>query len=184
MNITPVPLSEAEQKQTYRPYYSEDNAMSLKSIFDNLISQPSNYFFSAVQAQCSPSTLNSKFLYAIKWLCDNHSEKEKYRALRERILIRRTGTGVNIVFREERPMLSSILTATMVADNTVKLSWFDTFVKWTTTAKEFDVFDSYQVFSGVVEITDSEEQALIKLCAPLGIELDVQKDAGKFKAMR
>jgi hypothetical protein len=58
------------------------------------------------------------------------------------------------------------------------------FVDWVTAAQAGDMFDSIVYFGGIVTITNEDEQALIKLGAQLVLELDINKELGKFRAMR
>jgi hypothetical protein len=183
-NFTPIPITDEQAHAVYRPYYSESNGMGLKPLFDGLIDSQQSCMLLSEQVKCAPSSLHSKLLYAIKWLSENHAEKEKYENFRKKVVFKRTPRGVNIVFKSSLPTLSQQITPIAIATEIKKLAWLDMFMAWTGAAKELDVFDSAVVFGGTVNIDTESEQALIKICAPLGIELELNKELGKFRAMR
>jgi len=173
---------------SYRPYYTEENARTVQPIFDRLIVNTRSVFYSSESTGVAPSTLHSKLLYGINWLCENGDSvaRLKYTDLRRVISFKRLPHGVNIIVNAQKQMLANLANVTpqAIASASLTDNWMDTFTKWLESAKELDQFDSLAQFGGVVEITPESESALVKLCAQLGCELDLKRSEGCFRVMR
>tara|TARA_R110000868_G_scaffold39869_4_gene138436 strand:- start:13282 stop:13857 length:576 start_codon:yes stop_codon:yes gene_type:complete len=183
-NLVPVDIDESASS-THRPYYTEFNALAVKPIFDSLIANNKSVFYSASQAGCSNSTLHSKLLYGIKWLCDNDANKEAYKDLKKKIFFKKVPAGIQIRFDTTKMMLANLAeVGKVVREDSANTRWMDTFTSWIGTAKELDVFDSEKILGGRVDINDEAEMALIKVCAQLGCELDCKKSDGTFIVMK
>lgn len=168
--------------QTYRPYFTERNALKVKAVLDEVYKAEASFFASCAAFKCSASALHTKLNDGLNWLRIHHADKVKYQSLRDCVKFRRISTGVNILW-ERKETYSTKALAPLAHDEVTK-SWFDIFTSWLMSAKECDVFDSVAKLGGKVQITDEEEIALIRSCATLGAELDLHKDAGTFKVMR
>ena len=183
-NLTPIPAVASQERAVYRPYYNEDNARSLQSLYELVFNDRQSYFISSAQAQCSPSALHNKLLYGIKWLAENGSEQEKFSTIRKHIVFRRSQDGVTIVWNTVASILNKVQPQAVAKQTDQTRNWFDQFCDWARTAKDLDVFDSTLVYGGKLDLAESDEVALIKFCAPLGMELEVDRTLGKFRAMR
>ncbi len=186
-NLTPLPPQQTAS--VYRPYYTEANSLLIKPIIDELIQNPRSVQYASAQLGCSSATLSNKFIYGIKYLRENGEEaaRDKYRLFSAQFSVKRTSIGIQITYKPGGQRMSSNTLATAsstLATAQVAISWMDTFTDWLSRAKELDQFDSELVYGGRVQITETDEQTLIKLCAQIGSELDCQRGEGKFRVMR
>lgn len=182
-DLKALPIDESRldlRASTYRPYFTENNANSVKHIFDTYLSDPRHTLVPASHSGYSVRTLYNRLWSGLKWLSERGLEPEKYKTLKDSISLRQTESGILILPKKTLRDLTSIA----VVDDNEKKKWFDKFVEWCGKAKENDLFDSYLFYGGVLSITDDDEKALIKFCAQTNVELDLNKKEGKFKAMR
>lgn len=182
LSSLPVDLTQLQTvSSSYRPYYTEKNALAVKGVFDTYLASPKPLLI-PLQGGVTIRTLYSQVTYGVKWLAERHADRAKYTGLRQSIRIKQTDRGILIA-----PKTSSATPITSTAVSTLDTnpkSWMERFVDWVTAAQAGDMFDSIVYFGGIVTITNEDEQALIKLGAQLGLELDINKELGKFRAMR
>ena len=162
---------------TRRPYYNQRNALSVKGIFDDYLSNPRTLLVPASQG--SISTLYNKVVYGIKWLAEKSAEGQKYAELRARIGIKPTANGIVIKAKTGVPPVQAVAVADVIG-----ITWFDRFKEWMASAKAGEMFDSTLFYGGVIQITPDDENALIRICAQANLELEVNQAEGKFRAMR
>jgi hypothetical protein len=182
LTATPIdPATLGITRSTYRPYYTPRNGIAVKNILDQFAASPKTTLI-PVQGGASARTLYNRVIYGCKWLAECHSEAAKYKAIRDSIRFRQTDRGVLLLPRD---LEVAPITATPVSElDTKPTSWLDKFVEWVTTATEGQILDSVLYYGGILTITDGDEQALIKLGAQMGLELEIDKQHGKFRAMR
>jgi len=184
MNLKTLTTSEPPPATAvYRPYYTEKNAITLKAVFDDLIANPRNAFIDASEEGIGVSTLQNRILYGLLWLVENSDPEGKYKKFKNEYSTKRTAGGVLIQQKNSvRMLVPAKLVA--IASSEVQKSWLQVFTEWTTAAVDMEVFDSKERFGGKIEITNDGEAALVKLGAQLGLEMDISKETGSFKAMR
>ena len=172
-----------------RAYYNERTSRKMQPLYDQIIAAKQSFIASASDFACSPGTLVNMINGTLSWLRENSPavEAEKYSYLRKCITLKQHDNGVLISYAEpvERNVRIMPVAIAQTSDSGgATVSWFDKFVSWATTAREFEKFDSMKTFGGVVEITSEHEAALVKFCAQLGLELNVVRAQGRFEAMK
>jgi hypothetical protein len=184
--LTPIDvanaITEAGGTNPQRPYFTERTANLVQPMLDEIAAAKQSYFISAKSVECSASALHNKLNDGLRWLIHYHPDSAHYRELRACLKFRRLLHGVEVIYAE--PTQYGTRAMQPIAHSLAKQNYLDTFLAWTQTAKELDVFDSKEHFSGSIPITDEDQTALIKVCASLGIELDLNKANGTFRAMR
>ena len=166
---------------TYRPYYTERNALSVKGVFDTYFASPKPTLV-PIQGSITIRTLYNKVTYGLKWLADRSNDRAKYQAIRASIRMKQTDRG--ILLSPKSTDLGCLTSNPVSSLDTNPTSWVERFIDWVTNAKTGEIFDSLTYFNGVVNVSNEDEQALIKLGAQLGLEMDINKEQGKFRAMR
>lgn len=183
-----VPKSEGyiAPSPPYRPYYNERNALSLKPKFDQLLGARQSC---VITDRCSMSTLQTKLNDGLKWLCLEWSgDREPYLLLRQLVTFRRFEQHIECVLKSEDTkslvVRNEAIVMTPIADDATKVTWLDTFAEWLGVAKEMAIFDSLTVYKGAIRINPEDEIALVRLCAPLGAELDINPNKQSFRVAR
>lgn len=170
----------------YRPYFNQKNADKMRPVFDDILANPRNVFLSCADNDgVSVSTLQNRILYALRFL-DEQGIEPKYRELRSQITTRRRSEplGVVIIYKASTLAVKPAVSVSISLHKEDGKHWFEEFTEWVNLAKPLELFDSLQQFSGIVEITEEYEKALIKLGAQTGMELDINRGNGSFRAMR
>lgn len=161
-----------------RSTYSPTNAEMFRKLFDDVIVSMQPQFIDAIVAGYTPNTLYIKMNDALKWLCDNHPEKDKYSLFRTRIAFTKTETGVHVRYKTTIANIQQrILQAT--GDST-QLGWKDDFMKWFETAKKYDIFERKGVF-----VTEEQKKFVEMLMFQLNDpESQVEITSDTVKVMR
>lgn len=185
-NITPLALSSLlpvakGATNAYRPYYSEVHGLSMQPVFDSLADSKVSTTINPLAFGISASTLHSKLNDALAWLIDNHPEKEKYITVRDCYKFGRRVNAIVVTYKAQDGKFGQPI---FMAPAVTETSWFLVFTAWLTTATENDIFDSESRFGGVIKISPEQEMSVIKLCASVGAELEMDRDNGKFKVAK
>lgn len=154
-----------------RPYYSPDNALLFKDVFDLMIKERQDREIISSLAGFKPNTLYTKAQDALKWLAECHSEKEKYAKLRGQVSMTRRNDGIKIYFK---PTISKILQDSSMIAQEQRL-WKEEVEEWLKTAQPLQLWDSIDKFPEGVVVSEDDKKWLTDLLAGIeGCEADIQ----------
>src|ERR1035441_6251455 len=99
MELNPLISSQIDPSQlvtlvsSYKPYYTERNALSVKGVFDTYFVSPKPTLI-PLQGSITIRTLYNKVTYGLKWLADRSNDRAKYQAIRASIRMKQTDRGI------------------------------------------------------------------------------------------
>lgn len=188
-NINPLAVSAllpalAASTVAYRPYYSSVHAANMKPVLLKLDADKQSVVINPLAFGISASSLHSKLNDSLAWLVDNDEDKEGFARIRRCFKFGRRVNAIVVTYQPSKDTGVVSMSEAFTPISGEATGWFNKVIEWLGSASEHEILDSVGRFGGLLKITTEEETGLIKLCASVGAELDMDKVGGKFRIAR